>query len=217
MTYINHDETHRGDDRGDARVSLYDHDARKSRIRDINIMNARVLLYDHDARIKVTDPLYNEPRTAVEGTHRSRRRRTTADDDAPRPRAATERRDACARRSIDRSRATPRRDATRRDATRIAHREISAFGGYDDCRHASNRIVRAERDATLRHDRGESRDGETIADVARPRARDRSRWNARSRARRDEARRRRRATTGRDDGTRRERRERRERCEGRER
>ena len=180
-------------------------------------MNARVLLYDHDARIEVTDPVYNKPRTPSRGpTHRSRRRRTTADDDAPRS-SALILRDACRTRddrSIDRAR---RLDATRTEPTRIAHRDISAFGGYDDCRHASNRIARAvrrqRRAATIAGNRATAKRSPT----SNGRARDRSRWNARSRARRDEARRRRRATTGRDDGTRRERRERRERCEGRER
>ena len=65
--------------------------------------------------------------------------------------------------------ASTRRDATRRESR--TGKEIRAFGGYDDCRHAANRIARAERDATRRDDRGESRDRVTIADVERARAR----------------------------------------------
>ena len=131
----------------------------------------------------------------------ARRRTTTRRDRAPRPSDACRTRDD---RSIDRAR---RLDATRTEPTRIAHRDISAFGGYDDCRHAANRIARAERDATRRDDRGESRDRVTIADVERARARSIEMERAVARAtgrgattttRRDDDARRRDATTGRD-------------------
>ena len=203
MTYINHDETHRGDDRGDARVSLYDHDARKSRIRDINIMNARVLLYDHDARIEVTDTVYNKPRTAVEGTHRSRRRRTTADDDAPRPSAlilrdATRTRDD---RSIDRAR---RLDATRRDATRreshtgkLAHSAVTTIA--DTRRIESSAPSATRRAATIAGNRATAKRSLTSPGPARAIDRDGTRGRARDGTRRDDdAARRRRETTGRD-------------------
>ena len=91
------DETHRVHDRGDARV----------------------LSHDHDARVDVAAPVYNEPRTASRGpidrVDGGRRRTTTRRVRARRSRDACRTRDD---RSIDRSRATPRRDATRRDANR---------------------------------------------------------------------------------------------------
>jgi hypothetical protein len=141
--------------------------------------------------------------------------------DGGRRRAALERLDPSrrvpnARRSIDRSSATPRRDATRRDANRAPGRKFahSAVTTIADTRRIESRAPSAtRRDGTIAGNRATAKRSPT----SNGRARDRSRWNARSRARRDEARRRRRATTGRDDGTRRERRERRERCEGRER
>ena len=166
-------------------------------------MNARVLLYDHDARIEVTDMVYNEPRTASRGpTHRSRRRRTTADDDAPRS-SALILRDACRTRddrSIDRAR---RLDATRRDATRIAHREgnsrIRRLRRLPT-RGESNRARRARRDATGRS-RGiaRPRDDRRRRTGARAIDRDGTRGRARDGTRRDDDDARRRdATTGRD-------------------
>ena len=165
-------------------------------------MNARVLLYDHDARIEVTDPVYNKPRTPSRGpTHRSRRRRTTADDDAPRS-SALILRDACRTRddrSIDRAR---RLDATRRNRResrtgKFAHSAVTTIA---DTRRIESRAPSAtRRDGTIANGIARRRNDRRRRTGARAIDRDGTRGRARDGTRRDDdAARRRDATTGRD-------------------